>query len=131
MLGQVTGEYGIVTDPEITFSGSGNAKLKLRLISKKRKKDDKGNWADGEAVFRNAVVWGKLGENLCDSVQKGDSIVIIGEDMSYEYEKDGEKKHYDYIDIKSVGVSVRWQPVKSVMATAVEAVEETLGASPF
>jgi len=133
MLAGISGEYGIVSDPELTFASTGNAKLKLRLISKKRKKDANGTWADAEPTFRNAVVWGKIAENLHESVDKGDSIVIIGEDASYEYEKDGQKKTYDYIDVKAVGVSVRWQPTRGIVKEAKAAVVETLGAEevPF
>ena len=133
MLANISGEYGIVSDPELSFAGNGGAKLKLRLISKKRKKDANGTWADAEPTFRNAVVWGKMAENLHESVNKGDSIILIGEDASYEYEKDGQRKAYDYIDVKAVGVSVRWQPTKGIVSEARAVVSEVLGAedAPF
>jgi single-strand DNA-binding protein len=131
MLAQVAGEFGIVTEPDLQFSDKGNAWIKLRCVSKDRVRAADGTWGDGPATFIDIVAMGKLAENLMESVKKGDSIVVTGKLSSRDWEKDGEKRTTYRITADNVGVSVRWNPVGSVMEQAVKAVEEELGGAPF
>lgn len=111
----LSGEFGIVSDPELTFSTQGNARLKLRVIAKDRKRDSTGNWVDGDPWFGDLVVWGKTAEYLCDSIAKGDSIVIANAkaEMHKFTDKDGnERTSYSYV-ADSIGVSTRWGTAKT------------------
>ena len=114
-LPTLSGEFGVVSDPEITFSTNGNARLKLRVIAKDRKRDANGNWTDGDPWFGDVVVWGKTAEYLCDSIAKGDSIVIANakaEQHKYT-DKDGIEKTSSSFVAESVGVSTRWGSAKT------------------
>lgn len=128
MHGVVSGEYGIVTDPHFAISEKGNAWMRLRLVSKKRKRDDSGNWIDADPCFINGMVNGKLAEHLFESVTKGDTILIQGELGMREYEVDGSKRQEHFISINSAAVSVKWHPVtrKNV---SIDAVKDALGAT--
>ena len=137
MHGQIAGEYGVVTDPMFNVSNKGNPWIKMRLVSKKRKRDEKGNWVDGDPCFVNAMGSGKLAEHLFESVNKGDTILVIGEFAMREYESDGVKKQDYYINIQEAGLSCRWHPVQrkelAPVETARATVESLLGATeaPF
>lgn len=133
MLPTLSGEFGIVSDPELTFASNGNARLKLRVIAKDRKRDSNGNWTDGDPWFGDVVVWGKTAENLMESVAKGDSVVIASaKAQMWTSEKDGQKRTgYEYV-ADMIGVSVRWKPTGGVsVKDAVANAAESLGAAPF
>lgn len=114
-LPTLSGEFGVVNDPEITFSTNGNARLKLRVIAKDRKRDGNGNWVDGDPWFGDVIVWGKTAEFLCDSIAKGDSIVVANakaEQHKYKDSDGNEKVASGYV-ADAVGVSTRWGSAKT------------------
>jgi single-strand DNA-binding protein len=135
MLPLVSGEFGVVADPEIRFSNAGKAWLKIRGKAADRIKDTTGNWSDGEPIFIDIIV-GNGAENLAESIVKGDSIIVMGKLKMREYEKNGERHVAYSISADSVGPSTRWgsaKTAKSLEATpaaakAVETAAEILGA---
>lgn len=131
---QVSGEYGIVFEPEVKFSDKGTAWVKLRGKSTERVRDAQGNWTDGKVLFVDILVFGKLAENVADSVTKGDSVVVLGKLEANERTDDQGNKRTDYrIIADSVGVSLRWKPVKAAQSVeqAVQVVQDQLGGPPF
>lgn len=130
----VSGEYGIVFDPEIKFSDKGTAWVRLRGKSTERTRDAQGNWGDGKVVFVDILVFGKLAEHVADSVTKGDSVVVLGKLEANERTDDEGKKRTDYrIIADSIGVSLRWKPIKAAQSVeeATQVVKDQLGGSPF
>lgn len=130
----VSGEYGVVFDPEVKFSEKGTAWVKLRGKSTERTRDAQGNWTDGKVLFVDILVFGKLAEHVADSVTKGDSVVVLGKLEANERTDDAGNKRTDYrIIADSVGLSMRWKPVKATQSVeqVVQAVAEQLGGSPF
>lgn len=129
----IYGEFGVVMDPSMTISEKGNAMLRLRGIAKDRVRDANGTWADGDPMFIDIVVLGKVGENLFESVGKGDTIMVSGKLRSREYEKDGAKQVAYQILAESAAVSVRWKPTRETGLENVATVKEALGAAeiPF
>jgi len=130
----VSGEYGVVFDPEVKFSEKGTAWVKLRGKSTERTRDAQGNWTDGKVLFVDILVFGKLAEHVADSVTKGDSVVVLGKLEANERTDDAGNKRTDYrIIADSVGLSMRWKPVKAAQSVeqVVQAVAEQLGGSPF
>jgi single-stranded DNA-binding protein len=111
-LPTITGEFGIVADPEIRFGTTGSAWLKVRGIAKDRKPDGKGGFADGDPLFIDIVV-NHGAENLYESVVKGDSVIVTGKLKAREHEG----KTYYEIRADSVGVSTRWNPAKTAKSS--------------
>jgi len=131
MLPYITGEFGVVADPELRFSDKGNSWLKVRGVAKDRIRDASGQWGDGDPLFID-IVTNTGAENLFESVVKGDTITVSGKLKQREYEKDGEKRVAYEIRADYVGVSVRWTTARTPKAAesskpAVKAVEEALG----
>lgn len=110
MLPVVTGEYGIVGEPEIRFSSEGKSWAKLRGKAADRVRDSNGAWKDGDALFIDIVVL-QGAENVVESVSKGDAVVVTGRLRMREWDKDGVKQTTYQIVADSVGVSTRWKPV--------------------
>ena len=115
MLPPISGEFGIVADPEIKFSEKGSAWVKLRCVAKDRVRDANGTWSDGDPCFIDVIV-NQGAENLIESVVKGDSIVVVGVLKQREYEVDGQKRTSYQIRADAIGVSVRWGTAKTQKA---------------
>ena len=114
MLPEISGEFGVVADPEPNFSDKGNAWLRLRVVAKDRVRDQNGTWTDGDPMFLNAVVFGKQAEHLTDSILKGDTILLTGTLAPNKWtDKEGVEHNDVQIKVKEIGVSVRWAPAKS------------------
>ena len=112
MLPIITGEFGVVKEPEIKFSDKGNAWAKIRCSAKDRKRDAQGNWTDGDPLYINVIV-GNGAENLVESVLPGDTITVQGRLKMREYEVDGQKRQEYQIAADTVGVSLRWNAAKT------------------
>lgn len=114
-LPKVSGEFGIVKDPEIRFTEAGKCWLKVRGVAKKRVRDSNGVWADGDPLFIDIVVFGKPAEHLGDSIKKGDSITVEGslEQNEWDDKETGQKRQSMQIVADMVGVSTRWGVAKS------------------
>lgn len=112
MLPVVTGEFGVVKEPEIRFTDKGTAWAKIRCSAKDRKRDANGNWTDGDPLYIDVIV-GNGSQNLVDSVMPGDSIIVTGRLKMREYEYEGQKRQEFQISADSVGVSLRWNTAKT------------------
>jgi single-strand DNA-binding protein len=109
MLPLITGEFGVVADPEIRFSGNGKAWMSLRLVAKDRVRSESGDWADGDPMWINAVVFGKFAEHLADSVGKGDTVILTGRLAPNVWtDKEGVQRNDVQIKVDEIGVSMRW-----------------------
>lgn len=133
----VSGEFGIVKDPEIRFNDKGNGWAKVRCSFKDRVRDSMGNWTDGERMFIDIIV-SQQSENLIESVRVGDSLVVTGRLQIRQWkDKDENVRYSTEIKADSIGVSLRWGTAKTQRAledgSNVDAVKETLGGSeiPF
>lgn len=138
MLPIITGEFGVVKEPEIKFSGEGRAWAKIRCSAKDRKRDANGNWTDSDPMYINVIV-SNGAENLVESVLPGDTITVQGRLKMREYMVDGQKRQEFQIAAETVGVSVRWNAVKTPRmleqsgGMSTSAIAESLGATeiPF
>lgn len=109
MLPVITGEFGVVADPELRFSERGTGWAKIRGVAKDRKRDSAGNWTDGDPLFIDIIVSAGA-EHLVESVVKGDTIVVTGRLQMREYEHNGERKTAFQISADAAGPSTRWAP---------------------
>jgi single-strand DNA-binding protein len=92
-------------DPELRFTGSGQAVLNMRLattesyLDKDKQRKERTDW-------HNLVLWGKRGESLAKVLTKGSSMFVEGRLQTSSYEKDGEKRYKTEVvvtDIKLTG----------------------------
>ena len=112
MLPIVTGEFGVVKEPEIKFSEKGTAWAKIRCSAKDRKRDANGQWTDGDPLYINIII-NAGAEHLVESISVGDSITVQGRLKMRVYEVDGQTRTDYQISTDTVGVSTRWGPVKT------------------
>jgi len=83
----------IVDDPELRFTPSGKAVVKLRIAFSDRKKDENGTWVDGDKAFLDVSVWDQEAENIAESLSRGLEVSVSGRLKQREYTtRDGEKR---------------------------------------
>lgn len=99
----------VTADPELRFTPSGQATASFGLAIN-RKWTDKTTKELRESVsFFDVVCWQELAENVSESIQKGDRLVITGrlEQRSWKTE-DGSKRYKVEVVADEIGPSLRW-----------------------
>lgn len=124
----MSGTARLIEDPELRYGGTGTAVARLRLAFNARKKDDSGNWVDGDSFFVTGTLFGPAAENAADSLQRAMEVVVTGRLRTEKWEtKDGDKRSNVALLIDSVGPSLRFASAK---VTKSERSRNDGGASP-
>lgn len=91
-------------EPELRFSnGGGTPILKFSVVDTYGRDDKK------KSTWHNIVVFGKLAENVANTISKGVTVIIAGRLEQDEYtKKDGTKGKSINVIADEVGVSCRW-----------------------
>jgi single-strand DNA-binding protein len=76
----------VAAEPELRFSQTGTAILRLRVVSSDRKKNDAtGEWEDSDTLWLDVTAFNKLAENCAESITKGDLVLIQGKLRTEEW----------------------------------------------
>src|SRR4051812_40686007 len=104
-------------DPELRYSTSGKAYVRLRLASTPRVKDAAGAWVDGATTFYEGRAWKDLAEHAAESLRRGDRVIAFGA-LRTERWKDstGDDREALRVDVDEVGPSLRFANAKVVKA---------------
>lgn len=117
MLPIVSGEFGVVKDPEIRFTDNGSTWIKIRGAAKSRKRGPNGEWTDGDPLYIDIIVGnegqGSKATHIVDSIAKGDTIIVTGNLKMRDYESNGQKRQDFQISADSIGVSTRYGTAKT------------------
>jgi single-strand DNA-binding protein len=108
VVGNLTG------DPELRFTPSGAAVANFTVASTPRAFDRQSNeWKDQETLFMRCSVWREAAENIAESLQRGNRVVVTGRLKSRSYEtKEGEKRTVVELEVDEVGPSLRYATAK-------------------
>lgn len=104
----LTGVGRLTEDPELRFTPSGKAVAKVRLAFNSRKKDDNGNWVDGDVFFVDGTAWEREAENIAESLTKGTEVMVTGRLKTRSYEKDGQKRFATDLAIEAIGPTLKY-----------------------
>jgi single-strand DNA-binding protein len=105
----LTGEFTVVADPELKFSQDGKARARVRLVANSRKQVG-GEWQNDKTLWRAGTAFGKVAENIAESVTKGSRVIVTGRLETSEWEKDGEKKSATSLIIDKFGLDLMFDP---------------------
>lgn len=112
-LPQITIVGRLGAEPELRFTSSGKAVVKLRVASAERKRQPDGTWKDGDECWLDVSAWEKMAENAAESLTKGDAVIITGKLTQRSYEaNDGTKRTVYEVRADSIGPDVRWAIAK-------------------
>ena len=99
-------------DPAIRFTPNGVGVCELRVATTPTTKVGD-EWVDKETLWFKVSCWRELGENVSQSLKKGDKVVVTGRLLQQTYERtDGTQGVSLVIDAQSVAVDLRRHPAK-------------------
>lgn len=115
MLPTISGEFGVVADPEMRFSNDGKPWLKVRAVAKDRRWNSETRQYEDVAdatLYIDITIGGKTAEHLAESITKGSQIIVSNGSLSMrEWENDAGVKQKAYsIRAREVGVSTTFGP---------------------
>ena len=86
---QMTIAGNVVDAPKLRRTKSGHFVANFRVASTPRRFDRESNsWVDGATLFVTVTCWRAMGENVAQSLRKGQPIVVLGRYYQREYERD-------------------------------------------
>lgn len=115
MLPQVTGEFRVATDPELRFTPSGVAVCNMRAVASSRKKNAQDEWVDDKTCWVSLVGFKQQAENMAESFEKGNLVVVVGRIETNEWtDKDDNKRISFNLLVDSIGPAVKWDAARVV-----------------
>ncbi|MFJ2758783.1 single-stranded DNA-binding protein [Nocardioides sp. NPDC087217] len=88
----------LTEDPELRFTNGGIPVANLRVaVNRRVKLNDE--WVDGTPTFHSVKVWGTQGENLVESLVRGNRVLVHGqvETESWSDKETGELRYKDVV----------------------------------
>jgi single-strand DNA-binding protein len=109
MTPTVTIVGNLTRNPEVRYTPSGAVTATFGVAVNRRRRNDRGEWEDGEPSFFNVTCWRELSQNVSESLEKGARVILTGrlEQRSYETEA-GERRSVVEIVADEIGPSLRW-----------------------
>ena len=100
----------VTADPELRFTNTGKAFATFTVAHNSRRRDESGQWVDGDATFVRCVAWQELAENLAETLSKGDRAIVVGSLAIRKYtdKTDDTEKWITEIKVQEVGPSLKW-----------------------
>ena len=96
----------LVNDPKQTQTASGAKVTRFRLAANGRRFDQASReFVDTDPVFMSVTCWRTLGDNVMQSLRKGDTVIVLGRLRFSEYDdpKSGVRRQSYEIDAQCVG----------------------------
>lgn len=114
-LPEITVAGTMVADPEMRFTDAGVAVANFRIAANDRRFDrERGEWVDAGATFLRCSIWRQAAENVADSLNKGDRVLVTGVLRQSDWEtKEGEKRTSYELAVTEIGISLKFASAKS------------------
>lgn len=109
----------LTDDPELKFTPSGAAVVNFTVASTPRTLNKTTNeWEDGDALFLRCAAWRQLAENVAETLQKGQQVIVVGALKVRNYERqDGSKGTSVEMNVDEIGPSLRFATAKVTRVT--------------
>lgn len=111
MSANITIIGNLAADPELKFTPSGKANCSFVVISSKSRKVGE-TWESTDVTSWTCDAWEYLAENVANSLQKGDSVVVHGSvyQDSWEDKQTGQKRSKMKVRASNVGIDLKRAP---------------------
>jgi single-strand DNA-binding protein len=110
---KVTLTGNVTADPELRFTPNGQAVGSFTVAQTPRRYDrDAGKYVDGDTVFMRVSVWRDQAQQVAESIQKGNRVVVTGTLLQRSYEdREGNKRTSIEVRADDVAASMRYATV--------------------
>jgi single-strand DNA-binding protein len=96
-------------DPELRYAASGTQIASFGVAINQRKKNERGEWEDGDTSYFDVTCFRELAENVAESISKGTRVMVSGTLKQSTWETpEGDKRSKVEIIADEVGPSLRW-----------------------
>lgn len=104
------GQGRLTADPELRFAPSGTAVATVPLAFNSRRKNERGEWEDGDTFFVRGKLFGDAAENACETYGRGTEVVVTGRLKTDQWQdkNTGEKRSATSLMIDTIGASTRY-----------------------
>ena len=118
-LPELTVAGTLTSDPELRFTPGGDAVANFTVAANDRRLDrNTGQWVDGDATFLRCSIWRDAAENVANSLNKGNRVIVTGRLKQRSYETaEGQKRTVYELDVTEVGPSLKWATAKVAKVT--------------
>lgn len=109
-LPTLTHTFRLAAEPEMKFSQSGTAVMRLRLAANaNRKNQDTGEWETSDQLFINATAFGDMAESIAEAnLATGQEVLVSGRVRTNAWEdQDGNKRSVVEMRLDSIGPTIR------------------------
>ncbi len=98
-------------DPALAYTPGGQPYTTITVMTSPRYFDRQENkWVDGQSSGWRVTCWSHLAEHVCQSLSKGDPVMVIGTITREKRQDNGE--WVDRITADEIGATLRWNDVK-------------------
>lgn len=100
----VTVVGNLTSDPELRYGASGTGWMSFTIANTQWKRNGD-QWEEAGTSFFDVKVFKNLAENIAESLQKGDKVIVVGRiaQESWEDKKTGDKRSKFVISADAVG----------------------------
>ncbi|MCF2533714.1 single-stranded DNA-binding protein [Yinghuangia soli] len=119
-LTTITVVGNLTRDPEMAYTPSGVARMRLAIAVTPRRFDKQANeWKDGETTYWECTAWRGLAENATESLFKGDRVIATGTVTTQRWDdkETGEPRSRVVLDLEDIGPSLTWATASVTKAT--------------
>jgi single-strand DNA-binding protein len=107
-LPNLSGTARLYKDVDLRFNPNGMAIAKVPLVFNARKKDDAGNWVDGDSFFVTGLLFKERAEEAAERLTRGAEVMVSGRPKTNSWEdREGNKRSSTELLIDSIGLTVR------------------------
>ncbi|MBA9002031.1 single-stranded DNA-binding protein [Thermomonospora cellulosilytica] len=106
-LPTMTGTARLTHDPELRFGQSGVAVAKVSLAFNSRRKNQAGEWEDGDTFFVTGTLFGDRAEAAAEHLAKGTEVEVRGRLKTRTWEQDGVKRSAAELLIDAIAPTLR------------------------
>lgn len=108
----------LTADPELSFTNSGKAVANFTVVQSPRKRNEQGQWEDGEGMFFRCSVWESYAENVAESLSKGMRVIVTGRFTVRNYQtQNGETRQSLDLQVDEIGPALRFAKAQVMRTT--------------
>jgi single-strand DNA-binding protein len=94
----------VVDTPNLNKTKSGHLVANFRVASTPRRFDrEKGTWVDGDTVYITVTAWRAMAENVAQSLQKGQPVIVYARFCQRDWIKDERRQTRHELEAIAVG----------------------------
>lgn len=109
-------------DPEIRFTQLGKSIASFSMVTSKSTKQPDGSWLESETTWYKVEAWEGLGENVVESLRKGDQVIVVGRLYMDTYTaRDGAERQSLKVNAYSIGPDLKRGVYRKAEAAGVAA----------